>query len=416
MNNFKGLKERVENRLQGWSKHLLSKARKITLIKSVIQATLTYSMSTFRFPTRLCNDLDALIRKFWWGAGNSNKFMALKAWKDICKPKDKGSLGIKRFTDINSSLLAKLGWKVATGEETLWTRMLKAKYLKNHSFFECTKKVGDSPIWKGILSSRAFLKKGVCFKIGNGSKIKIWTNPWIPSLQGKVPVLKEGIPRGNWKLVADMGEPDGSGWQTELIKDIFSEESANAILSLHWPMDFEEDWLCWCGTDNGRFTVKSCYVINCEGEEEGSRIWKILWKAQIHDRLKVFLWRVLADVLPTKGRISAFLEVADRSCTICGEMVEDSIHLFKNCSGARALAFASSWGGKFDTWNCLDIVSFIEMGLNPPLISGCRPVTLLVSLIFLHAYCTQYGILEMVIFLKKKQSDGSGGIHQGGYS
>lgn len=135
LNNFKGLKERIEQWLQGWSKHLLSKAGKRTMIKSVIQAIPTYSMSTFHFPTSLCNDLDALIQKFWWGPGNSNRFLALKALRDICKPKDKGGLGLRRFTDINSAPLAKLGWKVATGEDNLWTRMLKAKYLKNHSFF-----------------------------------------------------------------------------------------------------------------------------------------------------------------------------------------------------------------------------------------------------------------------------------------
>lgn len=152
----RGLQERIDSRLQGWSKHLLLRARKLTLIKSVIPAVLTYFMSTFRFPNCLCNQLDTRIQKFRWGTGNSNKVIALKAWKYICTPKENGGLGIRSFNDINSPLLAKLGWKIAIGEDTLCTRMLKAKYLKKHSHFECCRKVGNSPIWKGILNSRNF--------------------------------------------------------------------------------------------------------------------------------------------------------------------------------------------------------------------------------------------------------------------
>lgn len=44
-----------------------------------------------------------------------------------------GGLGIRRFVDINSALLAKLGWKIATREDSLYIRMLRARYLRNQS-------------------------------------------------------------------------------------------------------------------------------------------------------------------------------------------------------------------------------------------------------------------------------------------
>lgn len=106
------LKDRVFLKLEGWSKHLLSKAGKATLIKSVIQAIPTYTMSTYRVPTGVGNDLDALVRKFWWESKpNADRFLALKGWKEICRPKKLGGLGFKRFKEINLSLLAKLGWR-----------------------------------------------------------------------------------------------------------------------------------------------------------------------------------------------------------------------------------------------------------------------------------------------------------------
>ena len=69
---FGRLKERVQSRLDNWKNHLLSKAGKATLIKSVVQAIPTYTMATFKVPSSVCKDLDKIIRRFWWGAKPGN--------------------------------------------------------------------------------------------------------------------------------------------------------------------------------------------------------------------------------------------------------------------------------------------------------------------------------------------------------
>lgn len=117
---FFNLKERIKSRLGGWNKHLLSKAGKATLIKSVIQAMPTYMMATYLLPLKVCEDLDALVRKFWWETKpKASGFLALKAWKDVYKPKELGGFGFRKFRDFNLALLAKLGWKLASGEDCL---------------------------------------------------------------------------------------------------------------------------------------------------------------------------------------------------------------------------------------------------------------------------------------------------------
>lgn len=40
--------------------------------------------------------------------------MEMKAWKEVCRPKENGSLGFRRFHDMNHALLSKLSWKIAT--------------------------------------------------------------------------------------------------------------------------------------------------------------------------------------------------------------------------------------------------------------------------------------------------------------
>ena len=59
------IKERVVAKLQGWNEQLLSQVGQEILLKAVVQAIPTYAMSYFKLLISLCNDIEALIRKFW---------------------------------------------------------------------------------------------------------------------------------------------------------------------------------------------------------------------------------------------------------------------------------------------------------------------------------------------------------------
>ena len=61
------IKERVWTKLQGWKEKLLSQAGREVLLKAVVQAIPNFAMSCFMLPLGLCNDIETLIRKFWWG-------------------------------------------------------------------------------------------------------------------------------------------------------------------------------------------------------------------------------------------------------------------------------------------------------------------------------------------------------------
>ena len=66
-NSFNSIKEKLAKKLSGWKEKLLSKVRKEILIKVVAQAIPTYTMSCFKLPDSLCDELKSLIRNFWWG-------------------------------------------------------------------------------------------------------------------------------------------------------------------------------------------------------------------------------------------------------------------------------------------------------------------------------------------------------------
>ena len=62
--SFVYIRERVWRKLQGWKEKLLSQAGREVLIKAVIQAIPTYTMSCFKLPKGLIKELETLIRKF----------------------------------------------------------------------------------------------------------------------------------------------------------------------------------------------------------------------------------------------------------------------------------------------------------------------------------------------------------------
>ncbi|XP_075645304.1 uncharacterized protein LOC142616311 [Castanea sativa] len=65
--SFAFLKERVWKKMQGWKGKLLSRAGKEILIKVVAQSIPTYTMGVFQLPGKLCDELDAMCARFWWG-------------------------------------------------------------------------------------------------------------------------------------------------------------------------------------------------------------------------------------------------------------------------------------------------------------------------------------------------------------
>lgn len=75
------------------------------MIKAVVQSVLVYSMSVFKLPVGLCKDIEAMIRKFWWGNGDRRKIHWVK-WSSLCSSKSIGGMGFRNFQKFNNALLA----------------------------------------------------------------------------------------------------------------------------------------------------------------------------------------------------------------------------------------------------------------------------------------------------------------------
>ena len=81
-NTFKEIKEKLAEKLAGWKEKLLSKAGNEIFIKVVAQAIPTYSMSYFKIPDTLCDEMTSLVRNFWWGKCKNERKMAWTSWEN----------------------------------------------------------------------------------------------------------------------------------------------------------------------------------------------------------------------------------------------------------------------------------------------------------------------------------------------
>ena len=137
-NAFNDIKEELAKKLAGWKEKLLSKAGKEILIKAAAQAIPIYTMCCFKLPDTLCEELTSMIRNFWWAQKQDERKLNWMSWDKLCMPKVDGVMGFKQLKPFNLAWLAKQGWRLQMGQNSLVYHVFKAKYFPNYDFVSFT--------------------------------------------------------------------------------------------------------------------------------------------------------------------------------------------------------------------------------------------------------------------------------------
>ena len=152
--SFSYIWERIWHKMQGWKEKLLLQGGRQVLIKSVLQAMPTFTMGCFKILKSLCKDIEALIRKFWWGYKGDKRKTHWVGWKKLCKSKGQGGLGFKDIETFNLAMLDKQVWRLLRSKDSFFYKVFKSKYFPDCTILEEGVKLNGSYAWQSILKAR----------------------------------------------------------------------------------------------------------------------------------------------------------------------------------------------------------------------------------------------------------------------
>ncbi|XP_057416181.1 uncharacterized protein LOC130710823 [Lotus japonicus] len=287
----------------------------------------------------------------------------------INQPKHVGGLGFRDFKSFNLALVAKNWWRIYNYPDSLLGKVFKSVYFSSVRM-ECAKKgYRPSYAWSSILKTSSMIQKGSCWRIGDGSRVRIWEDNWLangPPVKFRQDVVDElGLAK-----VADLMLPDNGGWNVPLLEWTFCPATAARIMSVPLPRQPESDQLFWLGTADGLYSVKTGYEFLQEVVARDSpstslsrgldqTLWKRFWKEPSMPRVREVSWRVCAGALPVRTKLRQRGVDVDSSFPLCGLEEETIDHLFLGCNIARGCWFASPMGVRVDPG--LTMVDFLTM-------------------------------------------------------
>ncbi|GJY55984.1 hypothetical protein Tco_0455099 [Tanacetum coccineum] len=242
----KPLIEMIRKRIGDWRNKVLSFAGRLQLISSVLSSMQVYWASLFILPIEICNLIDRLFKNFLWTRGESIRGMASVAWKDVCKPKSQGGLGLRSVHLWNEALMAKHIWNIVSRKNSIWVKWVNIYCLKGRCMWDDELSRGYSWSWKQLFDLKNKIKKFVQVKIGNGNDCNIWFDKWHSTGPISRLINHEVLKHANLCLMTKVSNMiDGNEWS--------------------WPIDWDGrfDVVTKIPERNGRCFMKKFKDIDC---------------------------------------------------------------------------------------------------------------------------------------------------------
>lgn len=338
---------------------MLNLAGRTCLVKSVMAAIPTYMMQVFWLPRSIIMELNKTMRRFLWSKQKNNRGWHLINWDIVTEEKAYGGLGVKDMDHANAALLGKAVWNLIDKPGKLWVRVMREKYLSNSSLMQVQQVQNASPVWKGILKARDRLKEGFNFRMGTGTT-SLWYADWsgMGKIANQIPyvniadtqlTLGDLVHNGNWVL--DQVYTPLPPQVLARLQGITPQVVQNRV----------DSWV-WEPGRTGKYTVKEAYAwLNAsQRDRSGSRNYSWVWKLGVPEKIRLFVWKIIHEALPTNRHRFRCHIAANAACGSCSSHSEDVIHCLRECPHAREVWLrigAPSWSG---FW-CVDAGPWVEV-------------------------------------------------------
>ncbi|KAK2656774.1 hypothetical protein Ddye_009826 [Dipteronia dyeriana] len=162
---------------------------------------------------------------------------------------------------------------------------------------------------------------------------------------------------------------ESGAWNVPLIRQLFLEVDAFAILSIPTFATQAVDTLCWHYTADGNYSVKNGYKLGNELEylnkasSSGLGLleswWKTLWHLKIPTKVKVFIWRACRHWIPTRQCLAARHIPVEGVCPIYLRDSKTVLHALWGCKRLKTVREACVFMEKTSFANGLHFLDFI---------------------------------------------------------
>jgi hypothetical protein len=248
-------------------------------------------------------------------------------------PKFAGGLGFRDIELFNLALLAQQAWRLLQNPETLNAQILKAVYYPNTDLLNASLGAHPLQVWRSILEGRDIMLPGLVRRIGIGEQTRACDENWLPRDEVRRPItcLENNAPQ----LVSDFIDQTSASWDLQKLQRFFLPMDVEVITMI--PLSTRRIDGCWAWhfEKTGIFSVRTAYkmIINIKrtreawieekatpsNHREDEQAWTSLWKVKVPSKIRVFLWRLAKQSIPT-GDVRHRRNMApDISCGICGQ-------------------------------------------------------------------------------------------------
>ncbi|XP_058733340.1 uncharacterized protein LOC131604946 [Vicia villosa] len=341
--------DNLKSRLSECKGRNISIGGRVTLIGSVLNAIPIFTLSFYKGPSKIIQDIRSLLSNFLWCGNTKSRCIHWVKWENVCKPKEKGGLGIRDVGEMNKALLLKWKWRILKEDKAIWSRFLLLRY--------------QDPKTKVLASSKDLLS-------GDDSRrnILFWHNCWVDDhpLRVTFPLLFART-TNNLCTVSDLFTFN-QGEFTWKLEDIFDTDALNPsvpiastystsasasnigdelrdlrlILQRMEPDILALDDYHWKLTSNGFFTVSSVSHLVSNAKElawptSTTKLLDVIWKNKIPEKIKIFAWRFFINRLPLKDQLAirGVPNLSSIDCLFCSNNPETLEHLFFHCHATK---------------------------------------------------------------------------------
>ncbi|XP_026459259.1 uncharacterized protein LOC113359908 [Papaver somniferum] len=347
---FRPMIQSFDTRLKTWKGKTMNQSARTTMVKHVLNSIPTYIMSCFRIQKTMIDQMDSIQKHFWWGHSN-NKDLCLIGCNKLIIPKALGGLGFRNLEHFNSAMLTKIAWKACGEDNSLCMQIIRAKYGTNGRLLHLDKlKEESSWLWISIYSGIEIVQQHSIWIVQCGTKINIWLDNWIIGFNSPPVPIMGLYSIVTFTLVCDIFLPNTRTWNENLIQSLFNHETTTAILNMNVSTT-GEDYLIWKPDRKGKFSVKSAYDTLCVSQVDNTIggdtiptiVWKTLWHTKVPNRMQLFVWKCLKDIVHVRDKISRYKHEVEPHCVLRNHSTETTSHLLSQCNYAKEI------------WNALNI-------------------------------------------------------------